>query len=409
MEALSVANTEWFMKSETQAIFACLNRGGFEARVAGGAVRNGLLGCPVTEVDFATTAKPADIVRLAEGAGIKTVPTGISHGTVTMIVNKEAFEVTSLRRDIATDGRHAVVAFGEDWTEDAKRRDFTINALFADASGKVHDPLGQGIADLRARRVRFIGAPEARIREDYLRILRFFRFSATYAQGDFDPEGVAASIREREGLFRLSRERVRSELFRILVAPRAKEAVCIMDESGILARLLGGVVLRRRFERFRDLEADLHFEPDPIFRLAALACFIEEDAARLADRLRLSGAEAAELSALAGRTPAVSAALDSSALEEALYRLGPRLFLGRLLLAWAWDGAPATDPAWRAGLVLLDGWVRPKFPLTGSDLIERGWKPGPELGNKLKALEDYWIKGGFKASREALLSLADAA
>ena len=217
----SVAAADWFLWPGTQAVFACLNRDGFESRVVGGAVRNALLGRPVNEVDFATTAKPDDVVRLAAQAGIKTVPTGIAHGTVTLIACGVPFEVTSLRRDVETDGRHATVAFGTDWAEDARRRDFTMNALYADAQGKVHDPLG-GLNDLRAGRVRFVGDPAQRIREDYLRTLRFFRFSAGYARGAFDPEGIAAAIRERMGLLRLSRERVRTELLRILAAPRGR-------------------------------------------------------------------------------------------------------------------------------------------------------------------------------------------
>ena len=229
--AASVAAADWFLWPGTQAVFACLNREGFEARVVGGAVRNALLGLPVTEVDFATTAKPEDVTRLAAQAGIKTVPTGIAHGTVTLIAGGVPFEVTSLRRDVETDGRHATVAFGTDWADDARRRDFTMNALYADAQGKVHDPLG-GLSDLRGGRVRFVGDPAQRIREDYLRTLRFFRFSAGYAAGAFDPDGITAAIRERMGLLRLSRERVRTELLRILVAPRAGEAIEIMEDTG---------------------------------------------------------------------------------------------------------------------------------------------------------------------------------
>jgi poly(A) polymerase len=449
MERLSVAAADWFVKPETQAVFACLNREGFEARVVGGAVRNALLDQPVSEVDFATTARPEDTVRLARAAGLKTAPTGIAHGTVTIIVKGTPFEATTLRRDVKTDGRWAKVAFGEDWAEDARRRDFTMNALYAGAGGEVYDPLG-GLPDLLARRVRFVGEAKARIREDYLRILRFFRFSADYAEGPFDSEGVAASIEERMGLMRLSRERVRAELLRILVARRAACAIEALDESGLLLLLLGGVARRRRFERLCEIEAALGLRPDPIYRLAALGVFVAEDAARLSERLRLSSQEANDLAGLAaplfelnnpynpspcpsphgrgdasptaarepplpwgegwgeGRFPVrsgdeASSGLDEDALLAALYRLGPRLFLGRLLLSWAETAAPPDDPALRRAAELALSWRRPKFPVSGGDLIARGWAPGAALGEALKRLESRWIESRFTLSREALL------
>jgi tRNA nucleotidyltransferase/poly(A) polymerase len=404
MESLSVANADWFLKPETQAVFACLNREGFEARVVGGAVRNALLGRPVSEVDFATTARPEDTLRLAGNAGLKTAPTGIAHGTVTIIAHGTPFEATTLRRDVATDGRRATVAFGEDWAEDARRRDFTMNALYADADGQVYDPLG-GLPDLFARRVRFVGDAGARIREDYLRILRFFRFSAEYAEGAFDHDGVAASIRERLGLTRLSRERVRAELLRILVARRAAGAIEVLDESGLLLLVLGGVARRRRFERLCAIEAELGARPDPIYRLAALALFTDEDALRLANKLRLSAQETNDLSGLAPRRPVVSGGMDETALEAALYRLGPRLYLGRLLLSWSESQATASDPAWKRAAGFAQSWRRPKFPVRGADLVARGWAPGAAVGESLRRLEEKWIASRFTLSRDALLEL----
>ncbi len=386
-------------------MFACLNREGFEVRAVGGAVRNALLGRPVTEVDFATTARPEDVIRLAADAGIKTAPTGLAHGTVTLIAGGAPFEVTSLRRDVETDGRHATVAFGSGWAEDASRRDFTMNALYADAQGKVYDPLG-GLSDLRAGRVRFVGDPVQRIREDYLRILRFFRFSAEYAQGGFDRDGLAAAIRERMGLLRLSRERVRMELLRILAARRAGETIEIMDEAGILLLLLGGVARRRHFERLREIESALKLEPNPILRLAALGIFVEEDAGRLAEKLRLSSQEAKELEGLSAISPRISANSGKAALEVLLYKLGARAYLGRLLLAWAASDAAPDDKAWHFAAGLAAGWQRPSFPLSGADLIALGFTPGPALGALLKDLEEQWIAGGFTADREMLLDLA---
>jgi poly(A) polymerase len=401
----SVATADWFLWPGTQAVFACLNRDGFEARVVGGAVRNALLGRPVNEVDFATTATPDDVLRLAAEAGIKTVPTGIAHGTVTLIAAGVPFEVTALRRDVETDGRHATVAFGTDWAEDARRRDFTMNALYADAGGRVHDPLG-GLSDLRAGRVRFVGDPAQRIREDYLRTLRFFRFSARYARGAFDPQGIAAAIRERMGLFRLSRERVRTELLRILAGPRVGEAIEIMDETGLLPMLTGGVSRRVRFERLCEIEAALELTPNPVLRLAALGTFVEEDAGRLAEKLRLSSREAKELERLSALSPAISPALGNAALQVLLYGLGAPLFLGRLLLAWADSGAAPGGEAWASAAALAGSWKRPSFPLGGADLIALGLKPGPELGALLKELEERWAAGGFSAGRDELLELA---
>lgn len=404
MKPLSIAGADWFRKPETQAIFACLNREGFEARVVGGAVRNALLNEPVSEVDFATTARPEDMLRLAAQAGLKTAPTGIGHGTVTLIVKGEPFEVTTLRRDVVTDGRRATVAFGEDWTGDAKRRDFTMNALYAGSEGRVYDPLG-GLTDLQARRVRFVGDPVTRIREDYLRILRFFRFSAEYAQGDFDRDGIAASIKERLGLFRLSRERVRAELLRILVARRAGAAVEVMDESGLILFILGGVARRKRFEQVCAIEGALGAGRDPIYRLAALALFTSEDAARLSEKLRLSSQEANDLQGLAAISPALTPESGEACLEGALYRLGPRLYTGRLLLSWAAAEALAGDPDWTRAIRLAEGWRRPKFPVGGGDLLAKGWVPDAALGEKLRWLEDRWIESRFALPREALLAL----
>jgi tRNA nucleotidyltransferase/poly(A) polymerase len=403
--AASVATADWFLRPGAQAVFACLNREGFEARAVGGAVRDALLGRPVADVDFATTAKPEDMLRLAKEAGIKTVPTGIAHGTVTLIAHSEPYEVTALRRDVSTDGRRATVAFSSDWAEDARRRDFTMNALYADAAGCVHDPLG-GLEDLRAGRVRFAGGATQRIREDYLRTLRFFRFSAEYSAGEFDPEGVAAAIRERAGLLKLSRERVRAELLRILTARRAGEAVATMDETGILELLLGGVTRRIRFERLCRIEAALGLKPDAIFRLGALGLFVHEDAGRIALKLRLSTQEAKDLEGLSATVPPVCAPAGKAALEAALYRLGARLYLGRLLLAWADAGAAPDDPAWHAAAGLAASWQRPVFPLGGEDMIALGMQPGPAIGAALKGLEEAWIAGGFTADRGALLELA---
>ncbi len=230
---------EWLRRPATVAVFAALTAKGAEARAVGGAVRNTLMGTPVKDVDIATTALPADVMRLAAEAGLHSVPTGFEHGTVTVVAQHVPYEVTTLRRDIETFGRHARVTFTTDWAEDARRRDFTMNALYCSADGVVHDPLG-GYDDLSARRVRFIGDARARIREDYLRTLRFFRFLAQYGNGAApDPEGLAAAIAEKAGLAGLSGERIRAELLLLLAAPGAVEAVRAMREATLLEPVLG--------------------------------------------------------------------------------------------------------------------------------------------------------------------------
>ncbi|MFT4077707.1 CCA tRNA nucleotidyltransferase [Rhodomicrobium sp.] len=406
LENVTVADAAWFRAPEVRAVFACLNREGFEVRAVGGAVRNALLDEPVMDVDFATTAKPDDTLRLAAAAGIKTVPTGIDHGTITLVVDGVPFEVTTLRRDVDTDGRRATVAFADNWAEDARRRDFTLNALYADAAGAVYDPL-DGLPDLLARRVRFVGDADTRIREDYLRILRFFRFSADYANGDFDADGVAAAIRERHGLRRLSAERVRAEMLRILVTVRAPDAIRVMDESGLLLIVLGGIARRSRFERIAAIEAELEMMPDPMYRLAALSIFVEEDAERLAGRLRLSNDERNDLMGLASVAPWFRAPLGKRDLETLLYRIGARTYLGSVLIGWAASGAPLDDGAWRFAAELPREWQRPKFPVNGADLLNEGWLPGPGLGAHLRYLEERFIASGFTLDREALLALEE--
>lgn len=397
-------NAEWLQRPETAKVFAALNAEGVETRAVGGAVRDALLGLPVTEIDLATTAVPQKVMTLAREAGLKAIPTGIEHGTVTVVVDDMPFEVTTLRRDVETFGRHAKVAFTEDWEEDARRRDFTLNALYADREGIVFDPLGF-YADLMEGRVRFIGDAEARIKEDYLRILRFFRFNAYYGRGPLDADGLAASVKLREGLAQLSAERVAAEMRRLLVAPRAMRGLEALYDYGLLTDVLGGVPRLARVERLIDIEAALDLTPDAALRLAALAVFVREDAARLAERWHLSNAEQATLEHAAdeGGKPVFE---DETSAKEALYRLDENDFRSRVLLAWAASGASTEDPQWRAIFRLPRSWQAPVFPLRGADLVEIGTAKGPEIGELLRQLEAEWIAGGFAASREELLARA---
>ena len=290
------------MRRETQAVFAALAAKGHAARAVGGAVRNALLGRPVVDVDIATTAKPEEVIAAAEDAGLSAVPTGIAHGTVTVIADRVPYEVTTLRRDVETHGRHATVAFTDDWAADARRRDFTINALYCSADGEVFDPLG-GAADIEARRVRFIGDARERIREDYLRILRFFRLTAEYGVGAPDAEALAACVLERDGL-RACRPSACARRCCACWLRRAGRSWCAsMLDYGLLPLVLGLAPRPTLLQRLADLEAALAREPDAILRLAALAVEVPEDASRLADRLRLSNDERERLAHVAAHTP----------------------------------------------------------------------------------------------------------
>ncbi len=377
-------------------LFEALDGEGEEIRIAGGAVRDALLGTVPDEIDLATTALPDEIVRRAKAAGLKPVPTGIEHGTVTVVVEGRPFEVTTLRRDVETDGRHAVVAFGRDWEEDAKRRDFTINGLFLDREGWVHDFVG-GEADIEARRIRFIGDAATRIREDYLRILRFFRFFARYADGEPDEEALHAAIAEREGLLGLSRERIRAELLKTLAARRAADAFDILSETGLFSLVTAGIARLSRLRRLIELEQALGRAPDPVLRLAAIGLFFEDDVERLRERLRLSNEEAGRLRALAG--PPFHAVGEASS-KVLLYRLGASTYDGRTMLGWVDSGASPDDRAWRDLLTLPERWTAPRFPIGGTDLAAWGVEKGPEMGNLLRKLEERWIASGFSDSMD---------
>ena len=390
---------------------AMLNGDGEETRVVGGAVRNAWLDEPVADVDLATTATPDEVTRRARAAGAKVVPTGYEHGTVTVIIDGRPFEVTTLREDVETDGRRAVVRFGRDFAADARRRDFTVNALFLDARGVVHDDVN-GLADLAVRRVRFIGEARQRIREDYLRILRLFRFHAAYGAGEIDGEAFAAAVAERAGLATLSRERVRSEVLKLLVARRAGEAARVFSESGLLGPLLGGVPMPGRLARLIEIENARGVAPDPIRRLAALAMLVAEDAARLRDSLRLSNAEGDRLAKAAealaewhGRATPPAA----GALREALFHHGRVACLDALALAQAEARAAPDAPEWLSAWRFLSDTPEPRLPFGGADLLKRGVPAGRAMGDMLKRLQAAWIRAGFPSDPRDLARLLDEA
>jgi poly(A) polymerase len=396
----------WLKSGPTARVLKLLNDDGEEARVVGGAVRNALLKLPIGDVDIATTALPIEVIRRAGVASIKCVPTGIEHGTVTLVVETEPFEVTTLREDTETFGRKAKVAFGRDWVRDAQRRDFTINGLSVDAGGRVHDHVG-GLDDIAARRVRFIGDPKQRIAEDYLRILRFFRIYAAYGAGEPDRAGYLACIDGRAGLSALSAERVRLEVLKLMIAPGAPGAVAAMVDGGLLLPIFGSVAYIGPFGAIISLERALGLAPDAVRRLGALAVAVTEDAKRLAARLRLTNAETKALDSMGHRWWRL-VGMDDATARRRLYRLGEDRFRDRLLLAWARSGGD-TDAAaaWRELATLPERWSAPKFPLKAADFIARGIAQGPRLGQVLALAEDAWLAADFPLDEATLKVIAD--
>lgn len=403
---------EWLKSPPLRALFDALNRDGGEARVVGGAVRNSLLGTRVSDVDLATTHLPQDTMRLVKDAGFKPVPTGIEHGTVTVVVQGRPFEVTTLRTDIETNGRHAKVVFGTDWQKDAERRDFTINALYAKADGTIVDHVG-GLADIETRTLRFIGDAEARIREDYLRILRFFRFFAWYGSGRPEADGLRASARLKDGLNQLSAERVWVELKKLLSASDPSRALLWMRQSGVLSVILPesekwGIDAIHSLVR---TEQELDWPTDALLRLESM---VPPDAARVSEmgkRLKMSNAERARLEAWA-RQDVVKSELSEYALKKLLYRSSKQAVLDRVMLGYAAargeaamiDEAMIKVGAFSRLLETAQNYEAPLFPVTGADLLTMGIEKGPKLGKILKELEAIWIESNFSLDKEELLA-----
>ena len=387
-----------------------LNGGGIETRVVGGAVRDLALGLEPGDFDLATTASPREAMRRAAAAGFRVAPTGLAHGTVTLIMDGHTIETTTLREDVETDGRHAKVVFGRDFLADARRRDFTINALSLDADGRIYDPLG-GLSDLAAGRVRFIGDADQRIREDYLRILRFFRFSARFGGATLDRDGLEATVRHRFELSRLSRERVRAEVLKLLIAPHAGEVVRVMGERGILAELFG-FADPARLERAIAIETGDGSTPDALLRLAALGVLVEEDAERLAERLRLSNAEGDRLHSAAAaliRLHGATAAPDADALRRLIYAFGRRGASDALLLAQAEAPVSPRDADFARARRFLAESPEMKSPVGGKDVVALGVAEGPRIGEILRAFDRLWQEAGFPSDAETIERLVRVA
>ncbi|ABS63851.1 Polynucleotide adenylyltransferase region [Parvibaculum lavamentivorans DS-1] len=392
----SLARAAWLNEPDTRAVMEALAAKGGTARFVGGAVRNQLMGEPVSDIDIATTETPDAAKALLEAKGIKVVPTGIDHGTITAVTPTRHFEITTLRVDVKTDGRRADVAFTEDWTADAGRRDFTMNALYGDADGTIHDPLG-GLADLKARRVRFIGDAHERIREDYLRILRFFRFHAWYGKGEPDEAGLRAAAEEREGLRQLSGERVRDELFKTITADNAAAAFRQMAAAGILQIVLPEASRLDRFEKLVEIEAQQLFvqKPDPVLRLGAMLDLDKAGVEALAARLKLSNRDRDRLIAMLTDTTKIVCYLSMREVRRALYQMGLQLFKDRVSLGWAEDRRGHNAFQWRAMLAMADSWEKPVLPLTGEMIKAAGVPEGPQIGRIRDEVEEWWIDSDF--------------
>lgn len=402
-----LAAASWLTAKPTRRVFDTLEHAGFNVRAVGGTVRNTLLGEPVSDIDLAVDASPQLVMAAAKRAGLKVVPTGIAHGTITIVVDGTPFEVTSLRQDVATDGRRATVAYTSDWNADAERRDFTINAIYCDRNGVLFDPVG-GLADIAKRRVRFIGDAHARIREDYLRILRFFRFSAQYAEGVLDPPGLAACINERAGLQLLSAERVRHEFLRLLEAPSCAPVIACMEEHGFIVDLVGtkGNVAALAALIANAASAAKPAPPDDaVLRLAALAVATSDEVAGLKVRLRLSNAEAERIALTASTAQSIGPQTNTASLQELIYRNGNKAVRDGIALAWARHdatngvdtssaGAP-TSGIFTAMLATAATWSAPALPIAGRDLIARGIPPGPRVRAIIDEFERWWIEAGF--------------
>ena len=400
--ALSLARQPWVTDPATRKLFAALEASGSPARFVGGCVRNALIGMPISDIDVATPEEPQSVLALLAAAGIKAVPTGIAHGTVTAVVDGKAYEVTSLRRDVATDGRRAVVAFTRDFAEDAARRDFTMNAIYADETGLLYD-YAFGVPDLLTHRVRFIGEPAERIREDYLRILRFFRFHAWYGRGDPDAAGLAAASALKSGLSRLSAERIAQELLKLFEAPDPRPALGAMQTAGILTAVFPEAEELARLGRLMTAETAMGLVPDALLRMAALMPADPAKADAFAARLKLSNAMRARLVSLAKEETGLAPGLDESALRAFCYRSGFSLFREQALLRWTRSRDSEFAP-WQALIAVVQGWTVPPFPLTGADLVALGIPEGPKLGQLLAEREQAWIASDFKLDRAALLA-----
>lgn len=391
----SIGERPW-MKPAAPVMAALEAAGGAGcARFVGGAVRNSLLGVKVEDVDIATVLTPEAVTAALEAAKIRPVPTGVDHGTVTAVLDGRPYEITTLRRDVETDGRRAVVAFTTDWGEDAQRRDFTMNAVYADASGELLDPTGRGVGDASSGRLVFVGDAATRIAEDSLRILRYFRFLAWYGKGEPDTAAVEACAAGKGLMGNLAAERVAKELLKLLAADDPRPAVALMARTGVLNQILPSAGDLRAFDRMVEIETDQLFVNDPIMRLAPLLPDDQIGAGKAAEALRLSNEQRERLVQVMGRTPRITSWMSPRESRRAVYRIGVATFRDRIKLAWARSDRLAATHQWRGLLALAESWTPPPFPLTGEDVLNSGVPKGPMVGEVLREVEDWWVDHDF--------------
>jgi poly(A) polymerase len=381
----------------TVAVMTALRGAGGEdcARFVGGCVRDALLRRPVKDIDIATTLTPPSVIAALEAAGLRAVPTGIAHGTITAVAGGAPFEITTLRRDVETDGRRAVVAFTDDWAQDAARRDFRLNALYSDADGRLFDPTGHGVADAKAGAIVFVGDPETRIREDALRIARYFRFLAWFGRGEPDAAALEACAALAPLVETLSAERLGAEMLKLLAAEDPREALRLMDAAGVLRRLIPGDRSRDRLDALVRIETEILFADDPLLRLAALLPGDPTSGALAAQRLRLSNAQRERLTAALGTEPPLTSWMSPRATRRAVYALGAEAFCDRVMLAWASADRPAAAVQWRALLAMGRSWAPPSLPLSGDEVAAAGVPRGPLIGAVLREVEAWWIDHDF--------------
>jgi poly(A) polymerase len=402
----------WMEFAETRAVVAALGRDGAEVRFVGGCVRDALAHRAVKDIDLATRDPPEQVIALLEAAGIRAVPTGIAHGTVTAVIGARHFEITTLRIDVETDGRRAKVAFTDDWAADAARRDFTVNAMSCSPAGDIYDPF-DGMFDLAAGRIRFVGRAAERIQEDALRLLRFFRFYATFGRPPPDPEALSACRGLAPLVDALSGERVRAELFRILLAPDPASTISLMQGEQVLERVLpeAGDIGRLRVEAWLTttaLKLD-SLEPDALRRLAALVRADHAGALRIAARLKFSNAERVRFAVLTQSPIALGPEMNARSRRRAFHELGADVARDLALLAWAEEIAknphlpPGRNDAWTALVKDAGAWTPVAFPLKGRDALALGIPAGERMGVLLQTVERWWIDGDFRAGREACL------
>lgn len=401
-EIYQLESQPWMEAVETRRVMEALSKQGQDVRFVGGCVRDALVGREIKDIDIATPDLPEKVITLLESAGIKAIPTGIDHGTITAVCNHKIFEITTLRLDVDTDGRHATVAFTDDWVEDAARRDLTINALSSNLDGKVYDPFG-GVSDLREKHVRFVGDAVTRIEEDALRLLRFFRFQAWYGGADIDAVGLDAARKKTSMLQGLSSERIHSEVMRLLASPDPGPVLKCMLENDIFAAFLPEVVTIDIFEAFIKLEGRC----DPLVRLVALIMGCHKDTIlSIPDRLRFSTAEKQHFLSLVKPAYNINSKIDDATFRESIYRIGSELVSDLLRLSMAKSGEDFGDEKALKLSRKIENWKPVFFPLQGRDLIKAGLNPGPQMGRLLKNTEQWWIDQAFEPDYDQCLAYA---